>query len=110
MATDRRRITERRRENRSVLNLLRKQMEEVHHRVYNGLALEIRAEVAKEIGKLNARLWGLLVSLFIALIAIVVTVLVSTSNRSIENAKNYKAIVDLGAALEHHIVVSGGKP
>jgi heme/copper-type cytochrome/quinol oxidase subunit 2 len=105
MATqNRRHITERRKENRNVLSLLRKQVEEVHHRVFNGLGAEIRAEVRIEIDKLRGMLWALLSALFIALIAIVVTVLISSYGRSNENDRNYKAIVDIGSRLENHII------
>ena len=76
----------------------------VHERVFNGLGKEIREEVANEIKGLNAKLWALLTSLFITLIAIVVTVLISTTSRSMENDKNYKAIVDIGSRLENHLL------
>jgi NhaP-type Na+/H+ or K+/H+ antiporter len=102
MATqNRRHITERRKENRNVLSLLRKQVED---RVFNGLGAEIRAEVRIEIDKLRGMLWALLSALFIALIAIVVTVLISSYGRSNENDRNYKAIVDIGSRLENHII------
>jgi hypothetical protein len=106
MATERRRITERRRENRSVLTLLRKQVDAIHTRVYNGLGKEIREEVRIEIDKLNTKLWAFLSALFIALIAIVVTVLISSANRSMENTKNYQAIIEIGSQLRNHIILS----
>jgi hypothetical protein len=104
MAQNRRHTTERRKENRSVLALLQKQVDAIHTKVFNGFPKEIRAEVKIEIDKLRSMLWGLLASLFIALIAIVVTVLISSSNRSLENERNYKAIVEIGSRLENHII------
>jgi hypothetical protein len=106
MATDRRHITERRRENRSVLNQLRKQVEEVHHRVFNGLGKEIREEVQKELAGVRKLVIGILVALLLALAGIIVEGRVSSNQASTENNKNYKAIIDIGSELREHIILT----
>jgi hypothetical protein len=103
MMSEQRVITERRSDNRNVLVELQKKVDAIHDRVYDGMPAEIRGELAKEISKLNTRLWGLLSALFMALIAIVVTVLISSGARSMENQRNYKEIIDIGARLDIHL-------
>jgi hypothetical protein len=82
----------------------------VHDRVFNGLSKEIREEVAKEIDKVNAKLWAVLASLFIALIGIVITIGLTSTSRSMENERTYRAIVDIGSQLENHIITTMERP
>jgi hypothetical protein len=80
-----------------------KQIEEVHARVFNGLPMEIRKEVKDEIGKVNRLIVSILLAMFLALAGIVVEGRVSSSQASAENAKNYRAIIDIGAKLDKHV-------
>jgi hypothetical protein len=104
MMADQRITTEYHSENKAILVELRDKLEKMRDRIYNGLGKEIREEVKEEIDKLSARLWALLSALFISLIAIVVTVLLSTGARSMENDRNYKAIINIGARLDTHLM------
>jgi hypothetical protein len=104
--TERRNTTERRKENRSVLNLLRKQVDAIHTRVYNGLGKEIREEVQKELAGVRKLVIGILVALLLALAGIVVEGRVSTNQSSAENERNYKAIIDISSELRNHIIVT----
>jgi hypothetical protein len=108
-ATERRHTTERRKENRSVLSLLQKQVDAIHERVYNGLGKEIRDEVAKEVGGLRALVVSILVALLVSLAGIVITGQLNSNTRSAENDRNYKAIIDIGSRLENHIIITGIK-
>jgi hypothetical protein len=101
---ERRKVTERRRENRSVLSKLQKQVEAVHQRVYNGLGKEIRQEVAKELAGMRSLVIGILIALLLSLAGIVIEGRVSSNQSSVENNRNYKAIVDIGSRLENHII------
>ena len=103
-ATERRHTSERRKENRSVLSLLQKQVDAIHTRVYNGLGKEIRDEVAKELAGMRKLVIGILIALLLSLAGIIVEGRVSSNQASAENYRNYKAIVDIGSQLENHII------
>jgi hypothetical protein len=103
---ERRQEEERREDNRSVLNLLRKQIEEVHHRVFNGMPKEIREEVQKELAGVRKLVIGILVALLLALTGIVVEGRVSTNQASAENNRTYKAIIDISSELRNHILLT----
>ena len=96
-------------DSQAALEKLEDKVELIRDRVYNGLGKEIRDEVSKTIGKINDKLWAVLASLFIALIGIIITVAVTSSNRSVENNRNFKAIVDIGSHLENHIILTEPK-
>ena len=65
MSDERRKLTERRLENRAVLEDMKKQVDEVHHRVYNGLGLELRKEVKDEIGGVRNLFIGILIAMIL---------------------------------------------
>ncbi len=110
MSDERRKLTERRLENRAVLEDMKKQVDEVHHRVYNGLGLELRKEVKDEIGGVRNLFIGILIAMILSLSAIVVEGRVSANQASSENDRNYRAILEIGSKLENHIIITGAKP
>ena len=86
---------------------LRKKVDAIHDRVYNGLGKDIRDEVDKEVNGLRNLILGILVTLLLSLAGIVIEGRVSSNQASVENNRNYKAIVDIGSRLENHIIRTG---
>ncbi len=103
---DRREIPERRAENIGVLAVMQDKINQMHGRLYNGLGKEIRQEVKEEISGLRNLVVGILIALVLALAGIVIEGRVSSNQSSIENAKTYKAIIDVGSRLENHIITT----
>lgn len=106
---DQRVISERRSENKAILEELRYEITKVRDRVFNGLGKDIREEVNKELAGLRNLVIGILVALLLSLAGIVVEGRLSSQQASSENDRNYKAIVDVGAKLEEHIILTEPK-
>ena len=92
----------------------------MHGRIFNGMAKEIREEVANRIAEINNKLEekiasvqklvvGILIALLLSLAGIIVESRVSANQSSIAAEKNYKAIVDIGSKLEAHIILTEPK-
>lgn len=108
--TDQRVTTERRAENKAVLEDLKQKMDAIHDRVYNGLGMELRQEIKEEVGGVRILVIGILVALILALAGIVVEGRVSANQSSMANEKTYQAIIDIGSKLENHIIITEIKP
>jgi hypothetical protein len=108
--TDQRVTTERREENKTILAEMHQKIESMHERLYNGLGKELRQEIKEEISGVRTLVIGILVALILALAGIVIEGRFSSNQSSLENDRSYKAIVDIGAKLEEHIIITGGKP
>jgi hypothetical protein len=104
--TERRETTERRSENKAVLVDLQDKITAVHNRVYDGLGAELRKEIKEEISSVRNLFFGILIALLLSLVAIIVEGRVSANQVSIENTKNYKAIIDIGSKLQNHIILT----
>jgi hypothetical protein len=94
---------QRREDDRKALEKLNLKMEEIHHRVYNGLGQELRQEVGKELSGMRRLVIGILIALLLSLAGIIVEGRTSSTTASQENLRNYKAIVDLEMKLDYHL-------
>jgi hypothetical protein len=117
---DERRLAERRHDIETLSRLSEKvtkienTVDKLHGRIFNGMAKEIRDEVSERIEKVNDKLEkkivsvqklvvGIIIALLVSLAGIVIESRWASSQSSDENMRNYKAILDLNAALTKHI-------
>ena len=92
--------------NDQAISDLQKRIDSIHDRVYNGIAKEIRQEVKQEIDGVRKLTIGILIAVLISLAGIVVEGRFSSVQASMENTKNYEAILDIGSKLQNHIITT----
>jgi len=88
---------------------IQERLDAIHDRVYNGLGKDIRDEVNKEVSGLRNLILGILIALLLSLAGIIIEGRVSSNQISMENNRNYKAIVDVASELRNHIILSEPK-
>lgn len=86
------------------LTRLQNQIDAIHSRLYNGLGFELRKEVKEEISGVRNLFIGVLVALMLSLVGVVVEGRISSKQATVENDRNYKAIIDIGSRLDNHII------
>jgi hypothetical protein len=107
--TDERLYNVRRSEDIIAFDKMQEKIDQMHSRVYNGLGKELREEVKKETTRLSNRLWAVIMVIVIALAGIVIQGRMSSNQASMENDRNYKAIIDLGERVTEHIYMTEPK-
>lgn len=89
---------------------MRRQLQAVHDKVFNGFPAEIRKEVAQEVRELDVRLdklrslfVGILVSALLLLIGSIISNSFMSSKRGAENDRNFAKMERIEEKLDMHI-------
>lgn len=85
------------------LLIIESDIKDIKMRVFNGMSLELRHEIARSVGGVRTMVIGILISMLLGLSAIVIEGRISANAATTENMRNYKAILDLDAKVDRHI-------